>query len=203
MRHIPFFALGVLVGFAVAWIVRTAPEPSTEICGADETPQKRRLVLQTLGSNDIPIIRVDDALHVRTSDADRARKVLATERIFTDEDVYAWLTEVDLTASRRKEDESRRIEQQEKLKQSVESLTAVKRADVVITPATVSFYSLGVENGGATVTIQVRPVVGTVLDSKIATAIAHVATVNVSGLPLSKVVVIDATTARRIPARID
>lgn len=203
MRHIAFFALGALVGFAVAWFVRTAPEPSTEICGADESPQMRRLVLQTLGSNDIPIIRVDDALHVRTSDADRARKVLAAEGVFSDADVYAWLSEVDLTATRRKKDESRRIEQQENLKQSVESLTAVKRADVVITPARASFYALGVEKSGATVTIQVQPVEGTVLDSKIATAIAHVATVHVRGLLLSRVVVIDATTARRVPTRID
>ena len=203
MRTIANFALGALVGFAVAWFVRTAPEPSTEICGADETPQTRRLVLQTLGSNDIPIIRVDDALHVRTSDADRARNVLASEGIFSDADVYAWLTDVDLTATRRKKDESRLIEEQGKLKQSVESLTAVQRAEVVITPATFRFRAHGVGNGGATVTIQVLPVEGTVLDSKIATAIAHVATLHVSGLLLSRVVVIDATTATLIPTRID
>lgn len=194
------FLLVVAMAFISSWTIMTATEPEERLLvGAEEPEHKRKKVVEVLGAAEIPYTLKQSYVYVKTEDHGRATLELAGEGIFSDADVYKWLTDVDLTATRWRNDKRWQVSQQRKLENALRQMNAIDRASVMISPATSAHQALGSAGGRPRATVNVRAKAGHQITTKVATAIAAMIKGAVPMLKREDVTVIDDSSSLVVP----
>ena len=194
------FLLVVAMAFISGWTILTASEPENRLLvGPEEPDHKRQQVVKALVAADIPYTLKQSYVYVKTEDHGRATLELAGEGIFSDADVYKWLTDVDLTATRWRNDKRWQVSQQRKLENALRQMNAIDRASVMITEGNIQHQYMGTAGGRPRATVNVRAKAGHQITTKVATAIAAMIKGAVPMLKREDVMVIDDGTSLVVP----
>ena len=190
--------------FMIGWTVNTAPiEERRLLIGADEPADRSKQVADTLTKVNIPFERVGEvAIYVKPEDYGKATLELAGEGIFTDRETFKWLDEIDTSPTRWVNDKKCQVAVQRKLESTIQQMSAIHRASVLITLADPSQIPCWAPRR-PTAMVNVKPKAGMTITPKIATAIASIVSKTVPSLKREDVAVIDDTTSQLIPVEVE
>lgn len=189
----------LLVGSLVWTITTTTASPMTRIVGPDESRETRAQVKQKLDEKRIPYKIVDDAILVNKEDADKVVLDLAVEGVFSDQQIFKFLDQVDFTSTRWTQEKRWLVAIQRKLEQMIRTVDAIKDVRIVINPSSERTTVLSrADDGTASVTITTKP--GKSLDKRQLMGIANIVAAG-ARIPVKNVKIMDAATMRvlRIP----